>query len=161
MGFTYLFGNMFGWHLSAGLVIWRSVEYLLPVVIAAPCMGMRSTTGESIYHRWDRRLENTVHVAHGDWGSVKRRAGITYRPTASQPSSPERKVTRSQTGDLTVKMPQKASPRRIDASQQRGDTITPTIPGIRRLEIASIHTRNTSTFGLFTKREHFTRNFTY
>ncbi len=170
VGFTYLFGGMFGWHLSAGLVIWRSVEYLLPVVIAAPCMGMRSTTGESIYHRWNRRLENTVHVAHGDWGSVKRRAGIAYRPAASQPvspdpgviaapcmgmrsttgeslyhrwdrrlettvhvahgawgsvkrragiayrptasqsASPERKVTRSQTGDLTVKMPKKPRP---------------------------------------------------
>ena len=48
MGFTYLFGNMFGWHLSAGLVIWRSIEYLLPVLIAAPCMGMRSASGESI-----------------------------------------------------------------------------------------------------------------
>lgn len=56
---------------------------------------------------------------------------------------------------------QKASPRRIGASQQRGDTITPTIPGIRRLEIVSIRARNASTFGLFTKREHFTRNFTY
>ena len=121
VGFTYLFGNMFGWHLSAGLVIWRSVEYLLPVVIAAPCMGMRSTTGESIYHRWDRRLENTVHVAHGDWGSVKRRAGIAYRPTASQPSSPERKVTRSQTGDLTVKMPKKPRPAE-SARRNNGET---------------------------------------
>ena len=110
VGFTYLFRDMFGWHLSAGLVIWRTVEYLLPVVIAAPCMGMRSTTGESIYHRWNRRLENTVHVAHGDWGSVKRPAGIAYRPPAQQPLPPERKVTRTQAGDLTVKMGGKSAP---------------------------------------------------
>ena len=110
VGFTYLFGSMFGWHLSAGLVIWRSIEYLLPVVIAAPCMGMRSTTGESIYHRWNRRLDNTVHVVQGDWGSVKRPAGIAYRPPAQQPLSPERKVTRTQAGDLTMKMPKKPRP---------------------------------------------------
>ncbi len=110
VGFTYLFRDMFGWHLSAGLVIWRTVEYLLPVVIAAPCMGMRSTTGESIYHRWNRRLENTVHVAHGDWGSVKRPAGIAYRPPAQQPLPSERKVTRTQAGDLTVKMGGKGAP---------------------------------------------------
>ena len=84
--------------------------------IPAPRRHRRTVHGhalhnrESIYHRWDRRLENTVHVAHGDWGSVKRRAGIAYRPTASQPSSPERKVTRSQTGDLTVKMPKSLAP---------------------------------------------------
>lgn len=119
VGFTYLFGGMFGWHLSAGLVIWRSIEYLLPVVIAAPCMGMRSTTGESIYHRWNRRLENTVHVAHGDWGSVRRRAGIAYRPAAPQATASERKVTRTQSGDLTVKMPK--GPRISAADRHEGE----------------------------------------
>mgnify|MGYP007099982519 CR=1 FL=1 len=39
--------------------------------------------------------------------------------------------------------------------------IAPNVPGIRRLEIVSIHARYTSTFGLFTKREHFTRIFSY
>lgn len=118
VGFTYLFRDMFGWHLSAGLVIWRSIEYLLPVVIAAPCMGMRSTSGESIYHRWNRRLDNTVHVAHGDFGSVKRRAGIAYRPASQPANAPERKITRTQAGDFTVKMPKKAA----NAGSQRGST---------------------------------------
>ena len=87
-------------------------------------MGMRSTTGESIYHRWNRRLENTVHVAHGDWGSVKRREGIAYRPQAAQPAGTERaKITRSQSGDLTVKMPKKpASARKAPMSaDSRGE----------------------------------------
>lgn len=80
VGFSYLFGGMFGWHLSAGLVIWRSVEYLLPVLIAAPCMGMRSTSGESIYRRWTRRFRNIERVARGQRSSLERPAGITYRP---------------------------------------------------------------------------------
>lgn len=86
VGFSYLFGGMFGWHLSAGLVIWRSVEYLLPVLIAAPCMGMRSTSSESIYRRWTRRFRNIERVARGQRGSLERPAGITYRPKRKQPT---------------------------------------------------------------------------
>lgn len=92
VGFSYLFGGMFGWHLSAGLVIWRSVEYLLPVLIAAPCMGMRSTSGESIYRRWTRRFRNIERVARGQRGSLERPAGIAYRPkrkrSADKPKRP-------------------------------------------------------------------------
>ena len=92
VGFSYLFGNMFGWHLAAGLVIWRSVEYLLPVLIAAPCMGMRSTSTESIYHRWTRRYRNVWRIARGGQGSLERPAGIKYRPKA--PSDKKRSKKR-------------------------------------------------------------------
>lgn len=107
VGFTYLFGNMFGWHLSAGLVIWRSIEYLLPVVIAAPCMGMRSTTGESIYNRWSRRAHNAHHVAHGDWGGVKRPAGVKFRPTDKRTSTPTRVNAARKSDGVTFKVPAK------------------------------------------------------
>ena len=80
VGFTYLFGGMFGWHLSAGLVIWRGIEYLLPVLIAAPCMGMRSASGESIYHRFTRWGTNLQRIARHDRSGLKRAQGITYRP---------------------------------------------------------------------------------
>ncbi len=80
VGFTYLFQGMFGWHLSAGLVIWRSVEYLLPVIIAAPCMGMRSGSKESIYRRWTRRMRNIWRFFGGTSGELERPAGIEYRP---------------------------------------------------------------------------------
>ena len=80
VGFTYLFGGMFGWHLSAGLVIWRGIEYLLPVLIAAPCMGMRSASGESIYHRFTRWGTNLRRIARHDRSGLKRAQGITYRP---------------------------------------------------------------------------------
>ena len=80
VGFTYLFQGMFGWHLSAGLVIWRGIEYLLPVLIAAPCMGMRSASGESIYHRFARWGTNLRRIARHDRSGLKRPQGITYRP---------------------------------------------------------------------------------
>ena len=80
VGFTYLFGNMFGWHLSAGLVIWRSIEYLLPVLIAAPCMGMRSASGESIYHRAMRWRANLGRLIRRDRSGIERPQGISYKP---------------------------------------------------------------------------------
>lgn len=110
VGFTYLFQNMFGWHLSAGLVIWRSIEYLLPVVIAAPCMGMRSTTGESIYHRWSRRFGNVHRVARGDWAHIKRPAGVAFQPgNRDKRKSANASATRQQDG-ISFKMSSKKPP---------------------------------------------------
>ena len=107
VGFTYLFQGMFGWHLSAGLVIWRSIEYLLPVVIAAPCMGMRSTTGESIYNRWTRRATNVHRVARGDWAHIKRPQGVAFQPEAKRKDTKTHTPsTRTQDG-VTFKLPSK------------------------------------------------------
>ena len=80
MGFSYLFGGMFGWHLSAGLVIWRGIEYLLPVLIAAPCMGMRSASGESIYRRAVRWRANFGRILRRDRSGLERPQGIAYKP---------------------------------------------------------------------------------
>lgn len=84
VGFAYLFGKMYGPHLSAGFVIWRAVEYLLPVLIAAPCMGMRSTSGESINRRVKRawkRVRGFVGGARGSGGKrAVARGGVTVRP---------------------------------------------------------------------------------
>lgn len=84
VGFAYLFGKMYGPHLSAGFVIWRAVEYLLPVLIAAPCMGMRSTSGESINRRVKRawkRVRGFVGGAHGSGGKrAATRGGVTVKP---------------------------------------------------------------------------------
>lgn len=80
VGFSYLFGGMFGWHLSAGLVIWRGIEYLLPVLIAAPCMGMRSASGESIYRRAVRWRANFGRILRHDRSGLERPQGIAYKP---------------------------------------------------------------------------------
>ncbi len=53
-GFALLFGKMFGAQASAGFVLWRAIEYFLPTLCAAPLLGLRSTSGESINHRFKR-----------------------------------------------------------------------------------------------------------
>lgn len=50
-GFAFLFGAMFGDALSAGYVVWRMVEYILPVLVAVPLMGLRTKSGLSLNAR--------------------------------------------------------------------------------------------------------------
>ena len=95
VGFAYLFKDMFGQHLAAGFVIWRAVEYLLPVLIAAPCMGMRSNGGVSIRRRWDALWGGVTGRVHGfvETGSFKAGRnggpvrGVTVRPKAAKAAS--------------------------------------------------------------------------
>lgn len=90
VGFAYLFKGMFGQHLAAGFVIWRAVEYLLPVLVAAPCMGLRSTTGESINRRANRywgKVRGLVRGAAGRGKPGARRVatgGVTIKPKAAK-----------------------------------------------------------------------------
>lgn len=56
-GFAFLFGSMFGSALSAGYVVWRMVEYVLPVLASVPLMGLRTTSGLSLNARL-RRMRN-------------------------------------------------------------------------------------------------------
>ena len=50
-GFAFLFGGMFGPTLSAGYVIWRMVQYILPVLASVPLMGLRTKSGYSLNSR--------------------------------------------------------------------------------------------------------------
>ena len=92
VGFAYLFKDMFGTHLAAGFVIWRAIEYLLPVLIAAPCMGMRSEGGESIRARWERLCGSLRSVSRGGGPSRRPRGGVTVRPGSvrRRPGAPRR-----------------------------------------------------------------------
>lgn len=57
-GFAFLFGGMFGSALPAGYVVWRMVEYVLPVLVAVPLMGLRTRSGLSLnarLRRWRSR----------------------------------------------------------------------------------------------------------
>lgn len=90
VGFAMLFRGMYGVHTTAGFVIWRAVEYLLPVLIAAPCMGMRSKGGESLNRRWHRtwkRIRGFVTGGRGVGGKrIASHGGVTVRPGAAKKS---------------------------------------------------------------------------
>lgn len=53
-GFALLFGGMFEGEAAAGYVLWRAIEYFLPTLCAAPLLGLRSKSGESLNHRANR-----------------------------------------------------------------------------------------------------------
>lgn len=50
-GFAFLFGGMYKEALSAGYVVWRMIEYVLPVLAAVPLMGLRTRSGLSLNAR--------------------------------------------------------------------------------------------------------------
>lgn len=85
VGFAILFRGMYGVHTTAGFVIWRAVEYLLPVLIAAPCMGMRSKGGESLNRRWGRFRKRVKSLVTGRGGKrAAARGGVTVKPKAKK-----------------------------------------------------------------------------
>lgn len=51
-GFAFLFMPMFGQSTAAGYVIWRMVEFFLPIFVALPLLGLRSNSGRSIHTHW-------------------------------------------------------------------------------------------------------------
>lgn len=77
-GFAVLFGPLFGETATAGYVIWRAVEYFIPVIAAMPLLGLKSTSGESIRHRYERykaRIEGDGSAPKGPRGRRRGRGG--------------------------------------------------------------------------------------
>ncbi len=87
-GFAFLFSGMFGDHIAAGYVLWRSVEYFLPTLAATPLLGLRSTSGESIHDRFSRYIGRFKAFVNGEKtsgkGSKKAAAGVTVKPHAAK-----------------------------------------------------------------------------
>ena len=101
VGFAYLFQDMYGVHLTAGFVIWRAIEYLLPVIIAAPCMGLRSASGESINRRARRVWKRIRGFVTGKGAGKKRgaaRGGVTVKPGAKKGAGPAAGAKRASGG---------------------------------------------------------------
>ena len=62
-GFAFLFMPMFGVNTAAGYVVWRMVEYFLPVLAAVPLLGLRSTHQATIYARWTHLKKRVKRLA--------------------------------------------------------------------------------------------------
>ncbi len=86
-GFAFLFSGMFGDHIAAGYVLWRSVEYFLPTLAATPLLGLRSKSGESIHDRFSRYRDRFKAFVNGEkpgGASKKAVAGVTVKPHAAK-----------------------------------------------------------------------------
>ncbi len=85
-GFAVLFGAMFGdSNVAAGYVVWRAVEYFLPVLAAMPLMTLRSDNPDSINHRWNafkRRVKNGNYRPRFGRPSA---GGISINPNTLKP----------------------------------------------------------------------------
>lgn len=57
-GFAFLFAPMFGSYTPAGYVLWRMIEFFLPILATVPLLGLRSRSGISIYTRWHRMRQH-------------------------------------------------------------------------------------------------------
>ena len=63
-GFAFLFGGMFGSEIAAGYVIWRMLEYFLPILAAVPLLGLRSYGNGTLYIRWQRAKRRLRRLAN-------------------------------------------------------------------------------------------------
>lgn len=62
-GFAFLFSPMFGVSTPAGYVIWRLVEYFLPILCSIPLLGMRSHSGITVYARYRRLRTAWIRIS--------------------------------------------------------------------------------------------------
>jgi hypothetical protein len=79
-GFAFLFAPMFGPAISAGYVVWRMVEYFLPVLAATPLLGLRSRGRENVHERFVRYRAAALRQWDRLRGVRLRGAGATPPP---------------------------------------------------------------------------------
>lgn len=84
-GFVVLFGAMFGdANVAAGYVVWRSVEYFLPVLAALPLLSLRSDRGQSIAARWARTKRRFGSAGTKIATGGRTKGGISVNPKKMQ-----------------------------------------------------------------------------
>lgn len=83
-GFAFLFAPMFGSYTPAGYVLWRMIEFFLPILATVPLLGLRSRSGISIYTRW-MRLRQTLRrlyseIVEGKYTSASQGVKVKIAP---------------------------------------------------------------------------------
>lgn len=82
VGFAMLFGPIFGSTVSASYVVWRFIEYVLPILAAVPLLGLRSRGGSNVYQRLARIKHAFDRFLTGLPGMRRRKVsgGIRFTP---------------------------------------------------------------------------------
>lgn len=108
-GFLMFYGHMFKGASAAGFLLWRIVTFFGPTILAAPLLGLRSTSTRSIYERINRLkssivgrytafVEGTPKAARKSSKQltlsakqIEERAKAKQKATLAKPKSPEDK----------------------------------------------------------------------
>ncbi len=83
-GFYLFYGHMFGGSISAGFLVWRIITFFGPTLLAAPLLGLRSNSSQSIYYRVQRLRNRMAGALPGKRGKSHR--GITVRVKGKVPA---------------------------------------------------------------------------
>ena len=103
-GFALFLGHFYGPASTAGYLLWRLITFIIPTIVAAPLLGIKSAHHASIHQRWDRlmarfgrrprRAPESAPIPEGEGGQGERPAhrpnphvrqtagGITVSPQA-------------------------------------------------------------------------------
>jgi uncharacterized protein (TIRG00374 family) len=81
-GFALFYGPLFGSAATAGYLIWRVVTFFAPTLLAAPLLGISSTSTLSLYHRWMRLIgkESATATIKGRPSRVRRNFRTAVNP---------------------------------------------------------------------------------
>ena len=120
-GFALFYGPLFGDAATAGYLIWRIVTFFAPTLLAAPLLGLRSTSGVSLYHRWMRltRRESGAATVRGSavGGSVRvRHGGISLPHPGKKAAAASNKSASSNKSAASSKSAARSNKRRGVAS---------------------------------------------
>ena len=111
-GFALFLGHFYGSAATAGYLLWRLITFIVPTIVAAPLLGLRSACNESIRKRWDRLVGRRSGKAAGGSEKVPRQAeprGSADGPAAlkdadvhARAAKPARRHVRRVAGGITV-----------------------------------------------------------
>ncbi|MBY4796851.1 flippase-like domain-containing protein [Collinsella sp. AGMB00827] len=63
-GFALFLGHFYGSAATAGYLLWRLITFIIPTIVAAPLLGLRSSHEASIHDRWDRLIATRARRKH-------------------------------------------------------------------------------------------------
>jgi uncharacterized protein (TIRG00374 family) len=90
VGFAMLFGPIFGSTVSASYVVWRFIEYVLPILAAVPLLGLRSRGGSNVYQRLARIKHAFDRFLTGLPGMRRRKVSGGIRFTPKKADKPQK-----------------------------------------------------------------------
>ncbi|MBE6468571.1 MAG: flippase-like domain-containing protein [Coriobacteriaceae bacterium] len=108
-GFALFLGHFYGSASTAGYLLWRLITFIIPTIVAAPLLGIKSAHHASIHQRWDRLMARFGRKPRKA-SRKKKTAGAQEEPAGEHRT---RRRVRQTPGGITV------SPRELEHRGRR------------------------------------------